>query len=63
MEMAGKGVIVQINTQENPGLAARFNITGVPTVLVFREGKAAGRVSGAMDKNNFLTWWRQQLDI
>jgi thioredoxin-like negative regulator of GroEL len=62
-EMAGNGVIVQINTQENPGLAARFNITGVPTVLVFRDGKAADRVSGAMDKNNFLAWWRRHLSI
>jgi len=61
--MAGNGVIVQINTQENPGLAARFNITGVPTVLVFRDGKAADRVSGAMDKNNFLAWWRRHLSI
>jgi len=60
-EMAGKGVIVQINTQENPGLANRFNITGVPTVLVFRDGKATDRVSGGMEKYNFLEWWRRQL--
>ena len=63
MEMAGSGVIVQINTQENPGLAARFNITGVPTLLVFRDGKTADRVSGAMNKNNFLEWWSRQLSI
>jgi thioredoxin-like negative regulator of GroEL len=62
-EMAGRGVIVQINTQENPGLAARFNITGVPTLLVFRDGKAEDRVSGAMDKINFSAWWRRQLSI
>jgi len=60
-EMAGRGVIVQINTQENPELAARFNITGVPTVLVFRDGKATDRVSGGMEKYYFLEWWRRQL--
>jgi thioredoxin-like negative regulator of GroEL len=60
MAMAGKGVIVMINTEENPGLAARFNITGVPTILVFRDGKAVDRVSGVMDKNNLLAWWRRQ---
>jgi thioredoxin-like negative regulator of GroEL len=59
--MAGKGVIVQINTQENPVLSNRYNITAVPTVLVFRDGRAADRVSGAMEKNNFLAWWRRQL--
>lgn len=61
--MAGRGVIVQINTQENPGLAARFNITGVPTILVFRDGKTADKVSGSMDKTNFLAWWKRQLFI
>jgi thioredoxin-like negative regulator of GroEL len=61
--MAGKGMIVQINTQENPGLAASFNITGVPTLLVFRNGNAADRLSGAMDKNNFLQWWSRQLSV
>jgi len=62
-EMAGASVIVQVNTQENPRLATRFNITGVPTVLVFRGGRATDRVSGAMDKNNFLAWWRRQVEI
>jgi thioredoxin 2 len=61
--MAGKGAIAQINTQENPALSARFNITGVPTILVFRDGKEAERVSGAMDKNIFSAWWRQRLAL
>jgi len=61
--MAGKGVIVQVNTQENPGLSNRFNITAVPTLLVLRDSKAADRVSGAMDKNKFLAWWRRHLSI
>jgi len=61
-EMAGRGAFVQINTQENPRLAARFNIRGVPTVIVFRNGKESERVSGAMDRQNFLAWCRQRFD-
>jgi thioredoxin-like negative regulator of GroEL len=63
MAMAGAGVIVQINTQENPRLATRFEISGVPTILVFRGGRATDRVSGAMEKNYFLSWWKRQLAI
>lgn len=61
MEMAGRGAIAQINIQENPRLAARFNISGVPTVILFRNGRAEERVSGAMDKPQFLAWWKQML--
>jgi thioredoxin-like negative regulator of GroEL len=52
----------KINSPETPGLAARFNITGVPTILVFRDGKTTDRVSGAMGKK-FLDWWSRQLSI
>ena len=60
-DMAGKGVIAQVNTQENPRLAERFSITGVPSVIVFRKGKAGERVNGAMSKQNFLAWCEKLL--
>jgi thioredoxin-like negative regulator of GroEL len=59
--MAGKSVIVQINTQENPGLSTRFNITGVPTVLALKGGKATDSVSGAMERHKFMAWWESQI--
>jgi thioredoxin-like negative regulator of GroEL len=61
-EMAGKGVIVQINTQENPRITARYGITGIPATIFFRDGKEIERASGSMGKNNFLVWWRSLLD-
>jgi thioredoxin 2 len=59
LELAGQGAVVQVNTQENPQLAGRFNISGIPAVLLLRGGREIGRVSGAMDRNALLAWWKR----
>ena len=58
-ELAGRGVIVQVNTQENPQLAGRFGIKGIPTVMILRDGRVVESVSGAMDRNTLLAWWKR----
>lgn len=60
-ELAGKGAVVQVNTQENPGLAGRFSIRGIPTVLLLRGGKVVDSVSGAMGSDALISWWKRHL--
>ncbi len=57
--MAGQGVVAQINTEECPQLAARFRISGVPTVVLFNNGVEIDRISGTMEKNQLLAWWNR----
>lgn len=57
--LAGRGVIVQVNTQENPQLASRYAIKGIPTVMIQRGGRTVEMVSGAMDRNALLAWWKR----
>ncbi len=59
-EVAGKGAVVQIDTQENPQLAARFGISGIPTVVLLKRGRETARESGFMTKEMLLGWWRRQ---
>jgi thioredoxin-like negative regulator of GroEL len=59
--MAGQGVVVQVNTEENPQLAARFNIRGIPAVILFRGGRETDRISGAMTKDALLAWWKRHI--
>ncbi len=61
-ELAGSGVVVQVNTEENPQLASRFGIRGIPTVMILRKGQVVDSVSGAMDKNALLAWWKRHGD-
>ena len=46
-EFAGQLTIVSVNTDEAPDLAERFSISGLPTLVIFREGAEVQRVRGA----------------
>ena len=46
----------KLNTQDEPGPAARFNIRSIPTLIVFRAGKEIARQSGAMDASGLTRW-------
>lgn len=42
--------VVKINVDENPAAAQRYGIKGIPTLILFRNGKEAERVVGAVGK-------------
>jgi len=45
---AGRVVVAKVDTEALPEVASRFGIRSIPTMVVFRDGREAGRVSGAM---------------
>jgi thioredoxin 1 len=49
-ESAGGVVLAKVNVDENPGLAARYGIRSIPTVLFVKQGKVADQVIGAVPK-------------
>jgi thioredoxin 1 len=49
-EMAGKVSFGKLNTDENEGVPMRFNISAIPTLLVFKNGEFIDRVVGAGTK-------------
>ena len=44
----GKALIAKLNTDLAQATSQRFNVRGIPTTIVFRAGKEAGRVTGAV---------------
>jgi thioredoxin 1 len=48
--MAGRGVLLKVNVDESPALAARYGIRSIPTLLFFKEGTPVDRVVGAARK-------------
>ncbi len=47
-EYAGKINFAKINTDDNQGLAIRYDIMSIPTVIVFKGGKEVDRIVGAV---------------
>ncbi len=50
VEYQGKLKVCKLNTDENPDLASRYQIMGIPTLLFFKDGKVVDKVVGAAPK-------------
>ena len=49
-EYAGKVTIAKVNVDEHPGVAARFQVRSIPTLLFFKGGQVVDQVVGAVPK-------------
>jgi len=49
-EYAGKVTIGKLNIDQNSGTPPKFGIRGIPTLLLFKEGKVAATKVGALSK-------------
>lgn len=45
---AGRVLIAKVDTEALPDIAGRYGIRSIPTLVLFRSGREACRVSGAM---------------
>ena len=48
--------LIKINTEEEQGLAARYNIRSIPTLALFKNGREIARQSGAMNEQDLVRW-------
>ena len=44
--------VVKLNVDDNPSTAQRYGIKGIPTLILFRDGKEVERVVGATSKGS-----------
>jgi thioredoxin 1 len=49
-ESVGKVGLAKVNVDENPGLAARYGIRSIPTILLVKQGKVVDQVIGAVPR-------------
>ncbi|KAA0235158.1 MAG: Thioredoxin [Acidimicrobiales bacterium] len=50
--------VAKLNVDEHPGVARRFEVMSIPTLIVFKDGQPAKRLIGAKGKGQLL----QELD-
>jgi thioredoxin 2 len=53
--------LAKVDTEAEPGLASRFAIRSIPTLMLFRQGREIARQSGAMDAGGIERWARAHL--
>jgi thioredoxin 1 len=49
-EYEGKLKVGKLNTDENQGVAARYGIMSIPTLMIFSKGEVAEKIIGAQSK-------------
>ena len=54
--LGDKVKIVKLNVDENPGVAAKYGIMSIPTLMIFKNGEMASRQVGAAPKQKLEQW-------
>jgi thioredoxin 2 len=58
LEMAGRALVLKVDTEEHPNLAARFAITGIPAFLVTSGGRVVRQEAGYVPSARLVEWLR-----
>jgi thioredoxin 1 len=55
-EMKGRLKVVKLNIDENPNVPGKLGIRSIPTLVLFKDGKAAAQKVGAAPKGELVRW-------
>jgi thioredoxin 2 len=54
--LRGRLKLVKVNVDDHPGVSARFQVQGIPTLLLFRDGKLVDKTVGARGPDQLQQW-------
>ena len=60
-EMKDKIKVVKINIDDNPTTPQNFNVRGIPTLLIFNNGKVIAEKVGALPKSMLSEWIKETI--
>lgn len=58
-ELAGKAVVLKVNTEREPGLAQVFRVQGIPNFAILKAGKVVMQQAGLVDHRQLRSWLEQ----
>ena len=53
--IGGRAKVLKIDVDKNPKVAAKYQVQGVPTLMVFKEGKMLWRQSGVVQADQLVS--------
>lgn len=57
-DMAGRAIVLKVDTERYPELASRFNVRGIPNFVVFYAGRPVTQQAGLVDHQQMENWLR-----
>jgi len=55
-DLAGRAVVLKVDTERYPGLAAQYNVSSIPNFAVFARGQLQFQQAGLADANTMQSW-------
>jgi thioredoxin 2 len=55
-ELSPQFILAKLDTEAAPQTASRFSLSGIPTIILFRDGQEVARQSGAMNTPQIVQW-------
>jgi thioredoxin 2 len=55
-DLAGRAIVLKVDTEAHPQLAARFNVQGIPNFAVFAHGNLQFQQAGLVDADTMKNW-------
>jgi thioredoxin 2 len=62
-DMAGKAVVLKVDTEKYPQLAERFHIRAIPTFVVFFGGRVTMQQAGVANHEQMEQWLRSAASV
>jgi thioredoxin 2 len=59
--LRGRMKLVKVNVDDHPGVSARFQVQGIPTLLLFRDGQLVDTTVGARGPDQLQAWVESHL--
>ena len=60
-DLDGKLAIAKLNIDENPATPTRYGVRGIPTLVLFKDGRVAATKVGTLPKTKLLDWVESHL--
>jgi thioredoxin 2 len=57
-EMSGRALVVKVDTEKHPELAARYGVVGIPNFVVLRDGRVVFQQAGLARRAEMREWLR-----
>jgi thioredoxin 1 len=60
-ELAGVMTVAKVNIEDSPMTPGKYGVRGIPTMILFKDGKAVDTKVGAMPKGQMKSWIAGQI--